>query len=60
MISDPDWQRRNFVSMDELGQQIDQHIPSTNLFYAIRIHGNFPGLTTRAIPKVVSTQSAAI
>ena len=42
----------NGVSMDELGQQIDQHIPSTNLFYAIRIHGNFSELTTRAIPKL--------
>jgi acetolactate decarboxylase len=40
------------VSMAELGQQIDQHIPSTNLFYAIRIHGNFSELTTRAIPKL--------
>jgi acetolactate decarboxylase len=42
----------NHVSMNELGQQIDQHIPSTNLFYAIRIHGNFSELTTRAIPKL--------
>lgn len=42
----------NGVSMDELGQQIDQHIPSTNLFYAIRIDGNFSELTTRAIPKL--------
>jgi acetolactate decarboxylase len=42
----------NGASMDKLGQQIDQHIPSTNLFYAIRIHGNFSELTTRAIPKL--------
>lgn len=42
----------NDVSIDELGQLIDQHIPSTNLFYAIRIHGNFSELTTRAIPKL--------
>jgi acetolactate decarboxylase len=40
------------VSMDELGRQIDQHIRSTNLFYAIRMHGNFSELTTRAIPKL--------
>ena len=40
------------ISMDELGLQIDQHIPSTNLFYAIRIHGNFSELTTRAIPNL--------
>ena len=42
----------NGVSMSELGEQIDRHIPSTNLFYAIRIHGNFSELTTRAIPKL--------
>ncbi len=40
------------ASMEELGQQIDKHLPSTNLFYAIRIHGNFSALTTRAIPKL--------
>ncbi|MBV9226424.1 MAG: acetolactate decarboxylase [Acidobacteriaceae bacterium] len=40
------------LSMDELSQQIDQHIRSTNLFYAVRIHGNFSELTTRAIPKL--------
>jgi acetolactate decarboxylase len=42
----------NDLSMDALGRQIDQHIPSTNLFYAIRIHGQFSELTTRAIPKL--------
>lgn len=41
------------ASMDQLSQQIDGHLPSTNLFYAIRIHGNFTALTTRAIPKLV-------
>lgn len=40
------------ASMDQLAQQIDKHLPSTNLFYAIRIHGNFSALTTRAIPKL--------
>jgi acetolactate decarboxylase len=38
--------------MDQLGRQIDQYLPSTNLFYAIRIHGRFSELTTRAIPKL--------
>jgi acetolactate decarboxylase len=42
----------NRISMDELGRQIDQHIPSTNLFYATRIHGPFYELTTRAITKL--------
>jgi acetolactate decarboxylase len=40
------------ASMDQLGQQIDQYLPSPNLFYAIRIHGRFSELTTRAIPKL--------
>lgn len=40
------------LSMDELGRQIDRRIPSANLFYAIRIHGTFSELTTRAIPKL--------
>jgi len=40
------------ASMDELGQEIDKRIPSTNLFYAIRIHGSFSELITRAIPKL--------
>jgi acetolactate decarboxylase len=40
------------ASMEQLSEQIDQHLPSTNLFYAIRIHGNFCALTTRAIPKL--------
>ena len=42
----------NDLSMDALGREIDQHIPSTNLFYAVRIHGQFSELTTRAIPKL--------
>jgi acetolactate decarboxylase len=40
------------ASMDELGREIDKRIPSTNLFYAIRIHGSFSELITRAIPKL--------
>jgi acetolactate decarboxylase len=43
---------RNNLSMDELGQQMDRLLPSKNLFYAIRIHGTFSELTTRAIPKL--------
>jgi acetolactate decarboxylase len=44
--------RTNGLSMSELSQTIDQHIPSANLFYAIRIQGAFSELTTRAIPKL--------
>ena len=40
------------VSLDQLGQQIDQYLPSPNLFYAIRVHGRFAEITTRAIPKL--------
>jgi acetolactate decarboxylase len=40
------------ASMGELSQQIDKYLASTNLFYAIQIHGNFSELTTRAIPKL--------
>ncbi len=39
-------------SLDQVSQEIDKHIRSTNLIYAIRIHGNFSELTTRAIPKL--------
>jgi acetolactate decarboxylase len=40
------------LSMDDLGRELDRHIKSVNLFYAIRIHGRFAELTTRAIPKL--------
>ena len=40
------------VSMDDLNSVIDRHIRSTNLFYAIRVTGNFAELTTRAVPKL--------
>lgn len=43
----------NNVSLDQLGQQIDKYLPSSNLFYAIRVHGHFSALTTRAIPKLL-------
>lgn len=40
------------ASMDELNAEIDKHLISTNLFYAIRVHGRFSDITTRAIPKL--------
>ncbi len=43
----------NGLSLDQLGQQIDSYLPSPNLFYAVRIHGHFSALTTRAIPKLL-------
>ena len=42
----------NSLSQDQLGQQIDGYLPSPNLFYAVRVHGHFSALTTRAIPKL--------
>ena len=39
-------------SLNEMGKYIDQFLPSPNFFYAIRIHGLFTHLTTRAIPKL--------
>jgi acetolactate decarboxylase len=38
--------------MSEIGTQIDRFLPSRNFFYAIRVHGTFSKLTTRAIPKL--------
>ncbi len=42
----------NGLSLDQLGQQIESYLPFPNLFYAIRVHGHFSALTTRAIPKL--------
>jgi len=38
------------TSMADLSTLIDTLLPSRNYFYAIRIHGTFTALTTRAIP----------
>jgi acetolactate decarboxylase len=38
------------VSMADLSTLVDTLLPSKNYFYAIRIHGTFTALTTRAIP----------
>ncbi len=32
----------NGLSLEQLGRQIDSYLPSPNLFYAIRVHGDFP------------------
>lgn len=68
LTEEPDWSRVPFAvitkfrpdfrfvttgaSLDQLGQQIDRYLSSPNLFYALRIHGAFVDLTTRAIPKL--------
>jgi acetolactate decarboxylase len=40
----------NAVTMAQLSSMIDAVLPSKNFFYAIRIHGTFSAMTTRAIP----------
>jgi acetolactate decarboxylase len=35
----------------QLSQQLDQYLPSRNIFYALRIDGTFPYVKTRSIPK---------
>jgi acetolactate decarboxylase len=40
------------MSMSDLDKYIASIIPSDNYFYAIRIHGKFASVTTRAIPKL--------
>ena len=40
----------NQVSLPDLSALLDTVLPSKNYFYAIRIHGTFAAMTTRAIP----------
>jgi len=40
----------NATSMADLSTLIDTLLPSKNYFYAIRIHGTFTAMSTRAIP----------
>ena len=37
-------------SMESLGVAIDEHLPSENLLYAIKVTGMYDGLTTRSVP----------
>ena len=40
----------NAGNFSQLSHQIDQHLPSLNAFYAIRIDGTFPYIQTRSVP----------
>jgi acetolactate decarboxylase len=40
----------NQATLSDLSTLIDAVLPSKNFFYAIRIHGTFTAMTTRAIP----------
>jgi len=39
------------ASLDQLTALIDQLIGSKNLFYAVKVHGQFTDITTRSVPK---------
>ena len=48
----PDFRRSvNLASMSQLGDILDGILPSKNFFYAVRVHGHFNSVTTRAVPK---------
>jgi len=40
----------NHMSLPDLSALLDSILPSPNYFYAIRIHGTFSAMSTRAIP----------
>jgi acetolactate decarboxylase len=42
---------QNAGNFTELSSQLDQELPSRNMFYALRIDGTFPYVKTRSIPK---------
>jgi len=41
----------NAGNFTELSRQIDQYLPSRNMFYALRIDGTFPYVQTRSVPR---------
>jgi acetolactate decarboxylase len=48
----PDFRRTaTLVSMSQLGDILDAILPSKNFFYALRVHGQFNTVSTRAVPK---------
>jgi acetolactate decarboxylase len=42
---------QNASNFTELSRQLDEKLPSINMFYAIRVDGTFPYIKTRSIPK---------
>jgi acetolactate decarboxylase len=42
---------QNASNLTELSIQLDQELPSRNIFYALRIDGTFPYVKTRSIPR---------
>jgi len=39
------------VTADDVKVEIDQHLPTKNIFYALKIHGTFASLEARSVPK---------
>jgi len=51
-IFKPDFRRTvNLASMSQLGDILDAILPSKNFFYAVKVHGQFNTVSTRAVPK---------
>lgn len=42
---------QNASNFTQLSRQIDQELPSRNMFYALRIDGTFPYVQTRSVPR---------
>ena len=42
---------QNASNFTQLSQQLDEHLPSRNVFYVMRIDGTFPYVKTRSVPK---------
>ncbi|MHB8118019.1 MAG: acetolactate decarboxylase [Methanothrix sp.] len=42
---------QNASNFTGLSRQLDEKLPSTNMFYALRIDGTFPYIKTRSVPK---------
>ncbi|MGV8175293.1 MAG: acetolactate decarboxylase [Methanothrix sp.] len=42
---------QNVGNLTELSSQLDQELPSRNMFYALRIDGTFPYVKTRSVPR---------
>ena len=42
---------QNASNFTELSRQLDEKLPSSNAFYALRIDGTFPYVKTRSVPK---------
>jgi acetolactate decarboxylase len=49
--SDKSFELQGPVNLTEFEQKLDSNLPSENLFYAIKVEGNFSCLKARSVPK---------